>query len=124
MAKQTIQEKIKQRRRQMLVHSYLYYEKNENIVSDSKWSQWAMELVQLQKDYPEEASEVEFAEMFKDWDGSSGAFLNFNGHIIETAERLLKNAQCTPKTIQNVSKLKLDVVPKKSKIKSETKRLF
>lgn len=88
---QTIAEKIKQRRRQMLVHSYLYYEMDVNIVSDAKWSQWAMELVQLQKDYPQEASEVEYAEMFADWDGSSGAFLLFDPDIISIAERLYAN---------------------------------
>lgn len=86
--KQTIEEKIKQRRRQMLVHSYLYYEKNVNIVSDSKWSQWAMELVKLQEEYPKESKSVEFYEDFKDWDGSSGAFLKFPENIKTVAERL------------------------------------
>lgn len=83
-----MKEKIKQRRRQMLVHSYLYYEKDVNIVPDSKWSQWAMELVRLQEKYPDESKEVEFYEDFKDWDGSSGAFLKFPENIKTVAERL------------------------------------
>ena len=86
--KQTIAEKIKQRRRQMLVHSYIYYELNDNIISDSKWAQWAKELEQLQKDYPEESKQVEYYEDFKDWDGSSGAFLKF-GENIKYLGRLL-----------------------------------
>ena len=114
MVNQTIQEKIKQRRRQMLVHSYLYYEKNENIVSDSKWSQWAMELVQLQKDYPKEAEEVEFAEMFSDWDGSSGAFLKYSDNIKSIAERLYSRKLAVKKSVKNPSTSK----------KSNTRRLF
>lgn len=78
---QTIKEKIKQRRRQMLIHSYLYYEKNVNIISDTKWSNWATELAQLQRDYPEESKQVEFYSMFQDWNGSSGAFLKFGEKI-------------------------------------------
>jgi hypothetical protein len=85
---QTIAEKIKQRRRQMLVHSYLYYEKDVNIVSDSKWSQWAMELVQLQQSNPDVAKTVEYAELFEDWDGSSGVFLKYDDAIKATADRL------------------------------------
>ena len=88
-AQQTIAEKIKQRRRQMLVHSYLYYEKDTNIVSDSKWAEWAKELEQLQKDYPKESAEVEFAEQFVDWDGSSGAHLKYSDNIKRVAEILL-----------------------------------
>ena len=88
---QTVAEKIKQRRRQMLVHSYIYYEKDTNIVSDAKWAEWAKELEQLQKDYPEEAKEVEFADQFIDWDGSSGAHLKYTDSIKAVAEILLSN---------------------------------
>ena len=77
----------------MLVHSYLYYEMNVNIVSDAKWSQWAMELVQLQKEHPQEANQVEFADLFQDWDGSSGAFLRYDDSIVAIAERLYEHTQ-------------------------------
>lgn len=96
----------------MLVHSYLYYERDESIVSDAQWSKWAMELVQLQKDYPEEASQAEFADMFKNWDGNSGADLTYNNAIINTAERLL--------LYNNSNKHK----PQKSDNKPVLKRLF
>lgn len=88
---QTVKEKIKQRRLQMLVHSYIYYEKDENIISDAQWSKWAVELAQLQNDYPKESREVEYFNMFSAWDGSSGAFLRYDNHIVQVAERLLKN---------------------------------
>lgn len=93
----------------MLVHSYLYYEENTNIVSDSKWSQWAMELVQLQNTYPQEASVVEYADMFKDWDGSSGAFLQFPEDIRATAYRLLNfaaTAGCRAECVKPIRSVK------------------
>lgn len=70
-----VAEKILQRRAQMLVHSCLYYEFDINIIPDTKWDEWARELVQLQKDYPEISKEVRWYEYFEDWDASTGAFL-------------------------------------------------
>ena len=87
---QTIEEKIKQRRLQMLVHSYIYYELNKNIIDDSTWDKWAMELVKLQKENPIASKNVEYYELFKDWDGSTGAFLRFDKVTKYRAERLLK----------------------------------
>jgi len=86
---QTIEEKIRQRRLQMLVHSYIYYELNKNIINDTTWDRWAMELVKLQKDNPIASKNVEYYEEFKDWDGSSGAFLKFDEKTKKRAERLL-----------------------------------
>lgn len=67
-----IAEKIQQRRLQMIVHSAIYYVFNDNIVSDSKWSQWGRELKDLQEKYPDIASKVILAEAFKNWDASTG----------------------------------------------------
>jgi hypothetical protein len=91
----TIAEKIQRRRYQILVHSYIYYEMNENIISDSQWSQWAMELVDLQVKYPELAKSVVYSEDFMDWDGSSGAFFDYSAksNIVFTANRLLADKQ-------------------------------
>jgi hypothetical protein len=114
---QSIKEKIKQRRRQMLVHSYLYYELDENIVADSKWSKWAFELAELQKHYPKESNEVEYAELFRDWNGSSGADLKYDESIIECANRILalsKKKLVKPKVKQKVKTMK----------KSSTRSLF
>ncbi len=86
-----IAEKIQQRRYQMLVHSYIYYEMDKNVVSDSKWSQWAVELADLQKKYPDIANQVPYAKDFEGWDGSSGAYLRCKDkpNIIATAEMLV-----------------------------------
>ncbi len=87
---QTIEEKIRQRRLQMLVHSYIYYELNDNIVDDATWSRWGKELMELQEKYPKEAKKVEYAKEFKNWDASSGAFLKFDKKIQSTAKTLLQ----------------------------------
>ena len=84
---QTLSEKIRQRRSQMLIHSYLYYELDENIVSDDKWQQWADELVELQK----QKMKIGFYdEAFADWTGASGAFLPSDNWVKERAKSLLK----------------------------------
>ena len=42
-----IAELINRRRRQLLVHSIIYYRFDKNIVSDSVWTEWAIELADL-----------------------------------------------------------------------------
>ena len=113
---QTIEEKIRQRRNQMLVHSYIYYELNDNIVADSKWAKWAKELQQLQHDYPKESAAVEYYGMFKDWDGSSGAFLKFGENTKTVARILLEN-----RGIHIEEKPVVEIKPKKN---SAVKSLF
>ena len=90
-----IAEKIQRRRYQMLVHSYIYYELNENLISDSQWSSWAMELVELQSKYPHIAEKVIYAKDFANWDGSSGAFLTYKNkpNIVVSAQFLLNRMQ-------------------------------
>lgn len=87
---QTIEEKIQQRRLQMLIHSYIYYELDKNIIDDYTWDKWAMELVDLQTKYPKESKKVKYFEQFKDWDGSSGAFLKFDNWVKNKAKYLLE----------------------------------
>lgn len=124
---QTIQEKIKQRRRQMYVHSYIYYELNQNIVSDHTWAKWAKELADLQKKYPNEAAEVEYADDFKNWDGSSGAFLNFPEFTKTVAHRLLKIKMSGSNNIMTdfvkISQKSTSNCQKKSKV-SASRKLF
>lgn len=109
----------------MLVHSYIYYELNQNIVSDHKWSRWAKELEQLQKDYPKESAEVEYADQFVDWDGSSGAFLEFSENIKSIAHHLLcmrENGRKSKRSDFKISE-KISKTGAK-KIKSNTRSLF
>lgn len=83
--------KIQQRRYQILVHSLLYYELDTTIVPDDQWAKWATELVSLQKEHPDIAERVIFAEAFKDFDGSTGFHLPFRDEqIVNIAHRLLR----------------------------------
>lgn len=91
MYTQTIQEKIQQRRYQMLVHSYLYYQLGENIISDYQFDMWAKELAELQKEYPAESKKARYYEDFKDFDGSSGFDLPYSMPNIQAiGDRLLR----------------------------------
>jgi hypothetical protein len=72
---QTPAEKIKQRRAQMLIHSCIYYELDDNIVSDHQWQAWADELQELQSKHPELIEMGFYDQYFKDWDGATGAHL-------------------------------------------------
>jgi NAD-dependent DNA ligase adenylation domain len=86
---------IRQRRRQILVHSFLYYQLDTSIITDHKFDAFCNELVDLQKKYPEESKAVEYYDDFKDFDGSSGYDLPFatpdvqnaGYHILETHRR-------------------------------------
>ena len=49
----TPREIILQRRKQMAVHSCIYYALDESIISDDTWQSWADELEQLQRNHPE-----------------------------------------------------------------------
>ena len=70
-----IRELINRRRRQILVHSVIYYRMNDNLISDDQWAKWALELETLQNDYPEIANTCVYAEDFLDFDHSTGCNL-------------------------------------------------
>ena len=84
---------ITRRRRQILVHSYIYYMRDNNLIDDATWSKWAGQLVDICAEYPEIANQCDFAEDFKYFDGSTGAFFPWAEvrmiGIIETAEWLM-----------------------------------
>lgn len=92
-----IAEKILQRRLQMLVHSCIYYNMDNNIVSDKTWTEWALELAELQNKYPEISKQIDWYEAFKDWDGSTGAFLPLDDKwVVEKASLLLNGRARKP----------------------------
>ena len=83
---------IQRRRLQILVHACIYYGLNDNIIPDATYDKWENELVKLQNDYPEIANKVVYAEAFKDWDGSTGAFLPYYElNIVAKARMLVEN---------------------------------
>jgi len=73
-----IAELISRRRRQVLVHSVIYYRLNDNLISDVTWTKWANELDDLQKRFPDIAKDCPLAEEFKDFDPSTGFNLALN----------------------------------------------
>lgn len=85
-----ISERINQRRRQILVHSVIYYKYNDSIISDDKWISFAKELRDLQEQYPKIAAACEYAEEFDRFDYSSGYDLPLDNEWVNvTAQRLL-----------------------------------
>lgn len=82
--------KIQQRRLQILIHSYIYYKLDDNIVDDSKWSSWGRELCIMQKSFPEIANKVMYADQFTDFDGSTGMNFTYDMWIKNKASMLLQ----------------------------------
>jgi hypothetical protein len=93
---QTLSEKIRQRRMQMLVHSYLYYVLDENVITDEKWQQWADELTSLQSTWNTlgMTKEIGFYDKeFAEWNGSTGMHLPQENWIRDRAKYLLNIKQ-------------------------------
>lgn len=90
---QTIRERILQRRRQMCVHSFIYYQLDDNLVSDDTWQQWANELRDLQGLFGWEVGYHDAA--FQDWTGASGFKLPKDDRVVQAARRLLRTRDST-----------------------------
>lgn len=65
-------ELINRRRRQIVVHSYLYYKDNTSLISDYQFDCWSKELVLLHQKHPRESEKAVFPEAFSGWTGFSG----------------------------------------------------
>lgn len=87
MVQQTIPEKIKQRRSQMLVHSCLYYDMDESIIDDHTWQRWADELSELQNANPQHCKINFFDKEFDGWDGTSGYHLPLRNPYVQSKAR-------------------------------------
>lgn len=74
-SKDDIKSLIRRRRAQMLIHSCIYYELDDCIVSDHKWQTWADELQKLQETNPDCCSIGFYDREFKDWTGATGNHL-------------------------------------------------
>ena len=85
-----IQELIKRRRWQMIMHSAIYYRLDTNIISDHTWQSWADELAELQNANPNQCNIGVFDYEFKDWDGSTGMHLPMTPAIQQKAEWLIE----------------------------------
>lgn len=86
-----IAQKIRQRRRQIIVHSILYYRFDTPIISDFVFDKWCNELIQLQCKYPKISKRIELYDDFKNFSHASGFNLKSlnNPIFISIARRLL-----------------------------------
>lgn len=86
-----IMELIHRRRRQLIIHSIIYYRLGTSIITDAQWDGWARELVRLQSDHPQLSARVEYLqEEFIGFDGSTGFDLPLGDpRSVECARKLL-----------------------------------
>lgn len=90
MTSEDVAELITRRRRQVLVHSVIYYRWNDSVIDDHTFDRWSKELADLQTQYPDIAKECEWHEAFAYFDGSSGYDLPLNDpHALNMAGRVL-----------------------------------
>jgi hypothetical protein len=84
-------EAIARRRRQMLLHSCLYYRLDAPIVEDHVWTRWAQQLAGLQQKF---GYRIGFYDaVFRDWNGSSGFHLPADNDVVRVALRLRDDHQ-------------------------------
>lgn len=81
--------KITRRRRQLMVHSAIYYRLGTSLIEDSTFDKWAYELADMQKQYPQESLKADLYDDFKDWDGTTGYNLNYT-QFLGLADYLIK----------------------------------
>lgn len=74
--KERIREFIHRRRRQLIIHSIIYYRLDDNLVSDDTWQRWAEELKDVQRNYHDLKHIGFHDELFLEWDGSTGMHLD------------------------------------------------
>lgn len=119
-----VAELILRRRMQMLVHSYLYYDRDTNLISDKEFDTWGRELVKLQTDYPEIAKQVDYAEAFADWDATTGFHLPRTEQVVRIGQRLLRISNSTGENKAKLVTKPKEVVKPKTKTKTARKSLF
>ncbi|MBA4542929.1 hypothetical protein H1164_08440 [Thermoactinomyces daqus] len=90
-----IKELIKRRRKQILVHSCLYYRMNHTEIDDHTYDQLGKDLQLLQKTFSELSKEVIYHEYFKDYtETTSGFDLPIHlPEIVEAARRLKSSVE-------------------------------
>lgn len=85
---------INRRERQILVHSFIYYELNSNLITDETFDQWSKELVQLMNTHPKEFQMSEHFNEFEDFEGNTGMDLMYrSAWVVATATNLLETSR-------------------------------
>lgn len=92
--KEHIKSEILRRRKQIMVHSCLYYRMSTNIISDFVYDQIGRRLANLQLEYPELSKEVDYYyEYFCMYTSECTSGYNLpiaNQDVVGTAEYILK----------------------------------
>ena len=97
---ETIEELINRKQQQMLVHSCIYYRFNQNLISDSTFDSWAMELVELQNDHPLVSVSTQYGIYFQAFDGTTGNHLPLNlPEVIDRPLRVLRSTKVERKRL-------------------------
>lgn len=99
-------ELIDRRRRQLHVHSVIYYHLNTSIIDDAVFDKWANELVALQKNHPDLAKTGYMASVFADWTGDTGMHLPVHDATLALAEWLVSYAQKKNQPVTQATKKK------------------
>lgn len=86
-------ELINRRRRQMHVHSVIYYQMHTSIITDATFDDWAVELANTQKEYPQFKHKGYMPGLFADWTGDTGMHLPTTDAVYTLATQLLRVAE-------------------------------
>lgn len=69
----TQQDYIDHLQRKIIVHSYIYYELNNNVLTDQQYDKLSKELTALKQDYPDLWKNSEYYKQFTDeYNGATG----------------------------------------------------
>lgn len=89
-----VQEYIDFLQRYIIVHSYIYYELNNNYISDKEYDSKAKELVKYKNDYPKLwKSSMYYKQFGDDYNGSTGFTLyhDLNDHQRQIIKSIVNN---------------------------------
>lgn len=77
--------------RMILVHSYIYYELGENIISDDFFDCISNDLLKCMSENRENFMNSDYFKCFADFDGNSGYYLDYKRpEIISVSNRIMK----------------------------------
>lgn len=65
-------ERISLLQRWIIIHSIIYYELDDNVVSDTMWSDNAKQLVEMMEDFPKALKKSDYFYCMGDFDASTG----------------------------------------------------
>lgn len=86
-------ELIDRRRRQIHVHSVMYYQWDTTLVADHVFDAWSNELVDLHRNHPDLIGVGYRPDLFADWTGDTGMHLPATPQITATITALLNDAK-------------------------------